>query len=53
MKPHHETSPLILRDSTIAVRKLNVSSTIATTRITIATTGEVSGSGCCSLWMPS
>ncbi|OLT15763.1 hypothetical protein BJF78_16135 [Pseudonocardia sp. CNS-139] len=53
MNCHHVLSPLSGRDSWIAVRKEKISSTIATTRITTATIGDVSSSGCASFSMPS
>ena len=53
MNCHQVESPLSGRDSTIAVRNEKVSSPIATTRMTTATIGEVSGSWLSSLWMPS
>ena len=49
MKRHQLTEPLSGRDSTIAVRKLKPSSPIATTRMAMATTGEVSACGVADL----
>ena len=53
MNCHQVPVPFNGRDSCIAVRNEKVSSPIATTRMTTATSGEVSGSWVSSLWTPS
>ena len=53
MNRHQLARPFNGRDSRTAVMKLNVSSPIATSRMTIATIGDVSSSGCWILCMPS
>ena len=55
-KRHHDWSPLIFLDSTMAVRKLKPSATKANSRMPIATPGLVSSPpwpASWSLWKPS